>query len=383
MIPLANIHPYDILIVDDNPMNLGVLSGMLQERGYRVRAATNGRRALEAARLRKPDLIMLDITMPEMDGFQACEILKADPELAAIPVIFISAHDESIDKVRAFNLGGADYVQKPFQIEEVHARIEHQLKITSLQREIQARNDALEEANLKLQELDRLKANFTATIVHDLRNPLGLVQLILEQFQETGKLSADSLKQSHQQIGKALAFLNELLEVFRSEAREITVVRASVDPLALLESAAASFRPQAVKKDIELKTYWGGRFSAIQGDEGKLDRVLSNLLANTLEFTPAQGVVTLWADEVEGEGVDTGTRWLRIAVEDTGRGISAGQIPFVFDPYRQALSGDASHGSGLGLAIVARIVAAHKGRVTVQSQEDVGSCFTVLLPIGS
>ncbi len=374
--------PCDILIVDDNPMNLGVLSGMLQDRGYRVRAVTNGRRALEAAQLSKPDLIMLDITMPEMDGFQACAALKADKELAAVPVIFISAHDEPLDKVRAFSLGGADYVQKPFQIEEVHARIEHQLQITSLQRNLLVRNAELLEANLKLQELDRLKANFTAMLVHDLRDPLTSVRLTLEDIQKAEELSMAFVAQGHGQIQKALSFLDELLEVFRSEAQEMVLEMATVDPRALLETTVSSFRPQAARKEIELKTFWTSPFPAIQGDAGKLDRVLWNLLSNTLKFTPPQGVITLWADQVEGEGVDAGRRWLRIAVEDTGRGIPADQLPFIFDPYRQTMRGDAAQGSGLGLAIVARIVAAHKGRISVQSQENVGTCFTLLLPVG-
>ena len=107
----------NILIADDQPMNLSVLAGMLRERGYRVRAVTNGRKAVEAARAEIPDLIMLDITMPEMDGYQACRELKADPALAGVPVIFISAHDQPLDKVQAFQAGGADYVPKPFHVE--------------------------------------------------------------------------------------------------------------------------------------------------------------------------------------------------------------------------------------------------------------------------
>lgn len=373
--------PQDILIVDDNPMNLGVLSGMLKERGYHVRSATNGRRALEVAKLTKPDLIMLDITMPEMDGFEACAALKADPNLAGIPVIFISAHDEPLDKVRAFTLGGADYVQKPFQIEEVLARIEHQLKITSLQRDLLGRNAALVEANLKLQEMDRLKAGFTAMLVHDLRNPLNVVSLILEEFGEVGELPPGTMEKCQEHLGKSVAFLNELMEVFRSEAQGMVLQSAPLDPKALVESAGTSFEVLATRKEIQVRTTCRGQLPRIRGDAGKLERVLSNLLGNALKFTPTGGVISLWADQVEGEGVEGGSRWLRIAVEDTGRGIPADQLPYVFDPYRQALSKDAAQGSGLGLAIVARIVAAHRGRIHVQSQEGVGTCFTMLLPI--
>jgi len=133
----------DILVVDDNPVNLDLLSNMLQDRDYRVRVATNGRRALAAARSRPPDLVMLDINMPEMDGYEVCRQLKADGATGSVPVIFISALDEAMDKVRAFEVGGADYVTKPFQFEEVLARIENQLKLSRLQRELERKNAEL------------------------------------------------------------------------------------------------------------------------------------------------------------------------------------------------------------------------------------------------
>lgn len=140
----------DILIVDDNPINLNLLSSMLLERKYHVRVATSGRRALAAARSSAPDLIMLDITMPEMDGYQVCQQLKSDENCQPIPVIFISALDEAMDKVKAFEVGGVDYVTKPFQFEEVLARIENQLRISRLQRELEAKNVELARKNEEL-----------------------------------------------------------------------------------------------------------------------------------------------------------------------------------------------------------------------------------------
>ena len=143
-------HKGDILIVDDNPVNLDLLSNMLMDRIYRVRVATNGRRALAAARSRPPDLVMLDINMPEMDGYEVCRQLKAGDETRDVPVIFISALDEAMDKVRAFEVGGADYVTKPFQFEEVLARIENQLKLSRLQRDLERKNAELTRKNDEL-----------------------------------------------------------------------------------------------------------------------------------------------------------------------------------------------------------------------------------------
>jgi serine/threonine protein kinase/AmiR/NasT family two-component response regulator len=145
----------DILVVDDNPVNLDLLSNMLLDRKYRVRVATGGRRALTAARSCLPDLIMLDINMPDINGYEVCKQLKLDRSLCDVPVIFISALDEAVDKVKAFECGGADYVTKPFQIEEVLARVENQLKISRLQKEMEKKNDELtrkNEALLRSQE---------------------------------------------------------------------------------------------------------------------------------------------------------------------------------------------------------------------------------------
>lgn len=146
----------DILIVDDTPANLDLLSRMLAEKGYRFRAATSGPRAIAAVQGAKPDLVMLDVNMPDMDGYEVCRRIKSDPATADVPVIFISALDEAIDKVRAFEAGGADYVSKPFQFDEVLARIEHQLAIGRLQRSLQARNEELASKNAELLEISQM-----------------------------------------------------------------------------------------------------------------------------------------------------------------------------------------------------------------------------------
>lgn len=146
----------DILIVDDNPVNLDLLSGMLLDRGFRVRVATNGRRAISAAKSAIPDLVMLDINMPEMDGYEVCRQMKDDSSTRDVPVIFISALDNALDKVKAFSTGGADYVTKPFQFEEVLARIEIQLKISRLQKEMERKNTELELSNLQLERANRM-----------------------------------------------------------------------------------------------------------------------------------------------------------------------------------------------------------------------------------
>ena len=141
---------WNLLIVDDTPANLDVLCGMLRDRGYRVRVAISGARALTAMRAERPALVMLDINMPGMSGYEVCREMKRDSDLRKVPVIFISALDEVIDKVKAFEAGGADYVAKPFEFGEVLARIENQLKISGLQRQLESRNEELQRMNDEL-----------------------------------------------------------------------------------------------------------------------------------------------------------------------------------------------------------------------------------------
>ena len=170
----------NILIVDDTPSNLQLLAGMFTRRGCHARTVLGGELALQAARIETPDLILLDIAMPVMNGYEVCEQLKADAALKDIPVIFISALHETIDKLKAFSVGGVDFVTKPFQFAEVHARVETQLRIRSLQRQLSEQNGHLEQlvaertrdlakAYERLRESGRLKDDFLSMISHELR----------------------------------------------------------------------------------------------------------------------------------------------------------------------------------------------------------------------
>src|SRR5580704_3952195 len=190
----------DIMVVDDNPANLKLLEDMLLQRGYEVRSFPLGRLALAAAKRNPPDLILLDINMPEMNGYEVCERLKSTAEISGIPVIFLSALNETQDKVKAFQSGAVDYISKPFQFEEVQARVETHLQLHELQRALKAQNERLEEAvaartreladaNERLTILDNSKSEFLNLISHEFRTPLngllGVGELILEELPST------------------------------------------------------------------------------------------------------------------------------------------------------------------------------------------------------
>ena len=187
----------NILIVDDQPENLSVLMGNLQARGYKVRPVNSGKLALAAARVRAPDLILLDINMPEMDGYEVCAELKRDPGLKNIPVIFVSAFNETGDKVKGFELGGVDYITKPYHFAEVESRVSTHLELARLRRHLERHNTLLEEevavrtcelveANSRLSVLDQAKSDFLNLISHELRSPLcgvfGAAEIILEKY---------------------------------------------------------------------------------------------------------------------------------------------------------------------------------------------------------
>jgi two-component system sensor histidine kinase/response regulator len=370
-----------VLLVDDNPVNLDLLGTLLRGAGCITRAAISGRRGLDVARLAPPDLVMLDINMPEMDGYETCRTLKSDPELQHIPVIFISALDDPFDKVKAFQCGGADYVTKPFQAEEVLARVRHQFGLSRLQRELRERNRTLEEANLRLQEAKRMRDGFTAMLVHDLRSPLTSIGLALEVYREEREISPRTLDGCQQSLAKVLGLIQDLLEVLRGDGGDMPLQFHSEAPQAFFDLVKEHFQPQAEHKGITFSVNLGDLPESMRIDPLRLERAFANLLGNALKFTPPGGRIEVRAECEAGSGDRAGRPWLRVDIIDSGRGIPEDLLPHVFEPYYQTSEADRSHGVGLGLAIVKRIVAAHGGRVDVQSREGEGTVFTLWLPV--
>ena len=263
----------NILIVDDNPDNVLLLVRMLTKQGYLARPVLNGRLALQAARSEPPDLILLDITMPEMNGYEVCAQLKADAALHEIPVIFISALNETLDKVKAFQVGGVDYITKPFQFEEVRARVETHLRIRTLQRQLAGYNEHLEhlvaertrelaKAYERVRELSRLKDDFLRMISHEIRTPangvLGVGTLLLGLCppSEDHTLYAELFEQSslrlHNLIDDATAIAD--MEMLTQEkgaeisfSQLFTEIRASLPDIRIYLEQAADLEPFCLK----------------------------------------------------------------------------------------------------------------------------------------
>lgn len=360
--------PASILVVDDTPANLQLLSEMLKERGYKVRPAPDGETALRGARIAPPDLILLDITMPEMDGYEVCSRLKADARLQDIPVIFISALNEPLDKVRAFQAGGVDYVSKPFNFEEVDARVRTHLELRQRTRELAASLG-------QLRELEQLRDSLTHMVAHDMRSPLLAIQLTLDLFSEEAStlkpMSAQMLLNARTSVTMLVEMIGQMLDVSRMEAGEMALERTRGNLVETLRNAVELQRPLAGKRRLGFSA---GAPLLASYDANLLRRVVGNLIGNAIKFTPPDGDIRV--SVVPADGI------ARVEVTDNGAGIAPEYHDRIFEKFGQvANQGGPRVGTGLGLTFARMAIEAHGGNMGVVSALGKGSTFWFTLPV--
>jgi two-component system, sensor histidine kinase and response regulator len=378
MTPISTRPLADLLIVDDAPANLQLLFGMLKERGYRVRPVPSGRLALQAARAQPPDLVLLDVNMPEMSGYEVCRLLKEDPALRAIPVIFVSALSEPFDKLHAFAAGGVDYVTKPFHLDEVRVRIETHLALYQMAGRLEAQNRELARANERLRTLEEARQVLANAIVHDLKSPLaaliGNAQYLLHRDEVKGE--------PREVLGEMLASSNgvhrivlNLLDVARMEEAALEPQRRLVPLGEMVEQARLT---------AQLTTRMSGHTLVVEVDADRevyvdpdlVTRVMENLLDNSLKYAPRSMPIRLVARGDEGRGCT-------LRVEDHGRGVPVEQRERIFERYvrldRDAQT-QARTSRGLGLAFCRLAVEAHGGRIWVEDNVPEGAAFCAILP---
>lgn len=365
----------DLLIVDDTPNNLRLLSSMLTEKGYKVRKAVDGKGALKAIEVVKPDLILLDIRMPEMDGYQVCQILKADARTQDIPVIFISALDETVDKVRAFNVGGVDYITKPFQAPEVLARVANHLQIYHLKQQLEAQNTQLQGEIVERQKAEAGLKVLLHAVSHDLRNPVTGMLMVFKNLlkRDSFTLTRSMVERMADSCDRQLNLINSLLETQRSE---IWGVSLNCEPLslpALTEQLAADWEPVLNQNQARLEDRIPPSLPLINGDRQQLWRVFENLFANALKHNPPGLTLTLRAE------VDGG--FVYCQVSDNGTGMTPEQCESLFQPYTRGDREKRKTGLGLGLYLCSQIIHAHGGEIGVDSLLHEGTSFWFTLPV--
>lgn len=365
----------DIVIVDDVPENLHLLESMLRQRGYRVRSFPRGRLALAAAAKTPPDLILLDVGMPDMNGYETCKRLKADPRLAGIPVIFISALAETERKLDGFRSGGVDYVGKPFQVEEVLARVDAHLELRRLQVLQKAQNRKLRESYARLRKLETLRDDLSHMIVHDLRAPLMVIGGYLTLASRRAARYRDRtlegfLLNAEKGSRRVNEMVSAILDVTRLEARQVPLKVEPSDLEALARQALEQLGPLAVEHEVLIDTPVAKIVAAC--DRSLIGRVILNLLDNALKFTPNGGRVHLLV-RCEGEHA-------RVEVRDSGPGIPKDQQRDLFKKYARGAGARGRPSTGLGLAFCKLAVDAHGGRIGAMSVPGKGATIWFELP---
>lgn len=413
----ATAFPARILVVDDAPEIQELLQAHLEGAGYQVLTASDGQEALAVVAAQVPDLILLDVMMPVLDGYEVCRRLKANDETAFIPIIILTAHQDFEYRLRGIELGADDFLGKPFNHLELLTRVRSLLRVKGLHDQVMAynrlleemvaeRTAALERALADLKEMDRLKADFLSNISHELRTPLTpimgyLPSILREDFGALTPQQRRVLGHIAESVERLHRMIDDLLTFMQWDSGDTGLRPGGARVEHVVEEALARVAGAAKEKGVEVRTGIGPDLPQIRGDAAALGRALGHLLENAVKFTPKGGHVLLTARLVEwssGQMVDSSQpidplttrpidrgRWVELAVRDTGIGIPPEAVPKIFERFYQVDSSSTRQhgGTGLGLAIVKRILDAHNAPITVESLPGRGTTFSIRLPIAA
>ena len=373
----------DILIVDDIPANVQLLSMMLIENGYKVRKIIDPKRALTAINLQKPDLILLDIKMPGMNGYEVCRQLKASEITCDIPVIFISALDDIFDKVKGFEAGGADYIIKPFEPVEVLARVSAQLKMQGLQQQLRSANAQLGAQNVQLcqeiQERQRAQANLLLllhAVSHDLRSPISGMSLLLQSRLNDAASSIaierPAVEVMVQSCSRQLKLIESLTATQQFDVQSASLVMKPLSLYKLVKNILIERAPIFNQHRVKVKQFFAADLPLVNADAQQLWRVFGNLIDNAVKYNQPGFILTV---EVKQDG-----KMVRCILADNGAGIPPQQCARLFEPYTRGVGVKSGQGLGLGLHICRQIVSAHGGQIGVESELGKGARFWLTLP---
>jgi signal transduction histidine kinase len=364
-------------IIDDRLENIEMLSRMLVMHGYDCVSCMDGKDVWQRLQEVNPMVILTDLLMPTLDGFELCKMIKSDSKLYDVPIIFLSARNESKAIVKAFEMGAVDYIPRPFNLVEVLARVNTHVKVYQQKQQIALLHQA--EAH-QLRGMNQLKDDVLRIASHDLKNPLSVIignALILQDsLSKRGVLFEDE-KQQFDQIRRSsenmMELIRDLLDVVRVEG-QVHIEREMVSLNTFLQNCYDEFVLLADSYDIRFEFIPSVPDVEVLIAPSRFRQVVQNLLSNAIKYSDGGESVTLVAGLVDDEVV--------IHVIDTGIGIPASALPHLFTKFYRAenVDGRRESGAGLGLAIVKSVVEQHKGTISVQSEEGKGSHFTVKLP---
>jgi two-component system, sensor histidine kinase and response regulator len=362
---------FSILVVDDNKENLKVVSNFLKAEGYQIALSLNADDARNILEENQIDLILLDVMMPGTDGFTLCRQLKEDNRLKEIPVIFLTAKTETSDLVEGFNSGGVDYITKPFQKEELIARVNNHVALAN------AKNEILKQAE-QIQRINRTKDRLYSVIAHDIKSPFANISMLISTLAE-GYIDAGSeeyeeiLQNINSSTQETYALLLNLLQWTRSQTGDLEIAPEPISVEALVTNTFRFFDPQASKKKIKLeKSVQDGLI--IEADQNMMKSVLQNLVNNAIKFTKPGGRIAINAAEKDHNIV--------INITDDGIGISETNMKKLFVDEGQVTTRGTNDetGSGLGLLLVKEFVQRNGGATAVKSKEGEGTTFTLTFP---
>lgn len=393
-----------ILIVDDEPSSQEVLRDSLITQGYHLVFANNGLDALAKAAKFSPDLILLDLMMPDMDGFEVCRRLRADALLAEMPIILITALDDRNSRLQGLEVGADDFISKPFDRVELRARVRTITRLNRYRRLLQERAQRQQiEAEIRQQErelslmkeTDRLKSQFISDVSHELRTPLSIVTLMIGNLDQLYPNLTNATRQKLiRDIRKHIRGLNNLiesvLELSRIDGGYISKEREALNLAQLAQQEVEKQMPLAQEKS-QILAVNGAEHVMVWGNENELRQVIRNLLNNAIKYTPDYGQIIceclsladikISAEAWPGSHNLPPADWAALRVFDTGFGIQPEELPHLFERFYRVKTQDKILGTGLGLAIAQEFMAAHNGSLAVASTPGQGSTFAIYLPL--
>ncbi len=366
-LPIDSTVKERILVVDDTPDNLRLIKAMLASQRYQLILVNNGAKALEEVMLHPPDLILVDVMMPGMDGYEVTQRIRSSPKLPFIPILLITAHDNT-SLAKGLDLGADDFIRKPVSMDELTARVRSLLRL----------KHSVDERDA----ISRQREDFVSRLAHDLRTPLLAADRMLDLMQQgilgvLTKPMQEAIVTMIRSNRNLLIMVNTLLEVYRHEAGAKNLYFAAFDIQELIKEVIEELQPLVIGKSISLEYQppeppLPELPSLIMGDRLEIHRVLTNLIGNAIKFTEVGKIsVTLQSTQ----------DYLNIAIRDTGVGISSESQKQIFNRFRTGSHRAA--GSGLGLYLCKKIVDAHHGQISLKSTLGKGSVFTVSLPVAN